>query len=157
MITDSIDHLKRYAVPKADKILKFIAEHDCAHLPDGEIEIEGRQLFVRIMSYQPKKASANRFEIHRMYADVQYVVEGTELMQTSRMEDLVALTDYDPQGDYHFFKISGGAVTDLIVKPREFALFFPQEAHRPSCKYKGYKGLVKKLVFKVKINEREKE
>jgi len=86
MITDSIDHLKRYAVPKADKILKFIAEHDCAHLRMGN-RIEGRQLFVRIMSYQPKKASANRFENTRMYADVQYVVEGTELMQTSRMED----------------------------------------------------------------------
>ena len=43
MITDNIQHLKRYAVPKSEVILKFIAEHDCAHLPDGEMEIEGRQ------------------------------------------------------------------------------------------------------------------
>ena len=153
MITDSINHLRRYAVPKTDKILKFIAEHDCPHLPDGEIEIEGRQLFVRVMSYQPKNASANRFETHRIYADVQYVVSGTELMQTARREDLVALTDYDPKGDYHFFKVSGDATTDLIVKTGEFAVFYPQEAHRPSCLYKGYKGLVKKLVFKIKINK----
>ena len=49
----------------------------------------------------------NRFEIHRIYADVQYVVSGTEIMQTARMKDLTPLTEYDPKGDYHFFKTSG--------------------------------------------------
>jgi biofilm protein TabA len=152
MITDNIDHLKRYALPKTEEILEFIARHDCANLPDGEIELAGRQLFVRIMSYQPKEACENRFEIHRIYADVQYVVAGAELMQTARMEDLTALTDYDPQGDHQFFKLSGQAMTQVIVKAGEFAVFYPQEAHRPSCLCEGYKGLVKKLVFKIKIN-----
>ena len=41
--------------PKTEAILKFIAEHDCANLPDGEMEIEGRELFVRIMSYVPNR------------------------------------------------------------------------------------------------------
>ncbi len=151
MITDSLDHLKRYAVPKADAILKFIAEHDCINLPDGEMEIEGRELFVRIMSYVPKPAIENRFEIHRIYADVQYVVNGTEIMQTARMKDLTPLTDYDSKGDYHFFKTSA-ATTDLIVQAGEFAVFYPNQPHRPSCLFEGYKGQVKKLVFKVKIN-----
>ena len=106
MITDSIDHLKRYAVPKTEAILKFITDHDCAHLPDGEMEIQGRELFVRVMSYIPKPASENRFEIHRIYADVQYVVNGAEIMQTARSKDLSPLTEYDAQGDYHFFKSS---------------------------------------------------
>jgi len=156
MITDSINHLSRYAIPKTEAILKFIAQHDCARLEDGEIEIEGRQLFVRVMSYQPKKASENRFETHLLYADVQYVVSGAELMQTARMEDLTPLTDYDQTGDYRFFKNSNNAMTDLIVRTGEFAAFYPQEAHRPSCLYEGYQGPVKKLVFKVQINKERK-
>lgn len=151
MITDSIGHLKRYALPYTESILKFIDDHDCAHLPDGEIEIEGRQLFVRVMSYTPKPAVENRFEIHRIYADVQYLVSGAELMQTARLKDLTPLTEYDIKGDYHFFKASG-PVTDLIVQADEFAVFYPDEAHRPSCSYEKYKGPVRKLVFKVKIN-----
>jgi biofilm protein TabA len=151
MITDNIDHLKCYAIPKAEAILKFIADHDCAHLPDGEIEIEGRQLFVRVMSYIPKPAAENRFEIHRINADVQYIVSGAEIMQTARMKDLTPLADYDPKGDFHFFKASG-AMSDLIVEAGEFAVFYPNQAHRTSCLYGGHKGLVKKLVFKVKIN-----
>jgi biofilm protein TabA len=151
MITDSIDHLKRYAVPKTQAILKFIADHDCEQLLDGENEIQGRELFVRIMSYTPKPAAENRFEMHLLYADVQYLVRGAELMQTARMKDLTPLTEYDNKGDYIFYKTSG-PTTDLIVQAGEFAVFYPNEAHRPSCSYEGYKGMVKKLVFKVKIN-----
>jgi YhcH/YjgK/YiaL family protein len=151
MITDSIDQLKRYAVPSTEAILKFIAEHNCAQLPDGEITIQGRALFVRVMSYVPKPAMENRFEIHHMYADVQYVVSGAEIMQIARIKDLTPLGDYDDQGDYHFFKASG-ATSDVIVEAGEFAVFYPHQAHRPSCSYESYRGQVKKLVFKVKIN-----
>ena len=151
MITDNIEQLRRYAVPKTESILIFIAQHDCAHLPDGEIEIEGRELFVRVMSYAPKPAAENRFETHRINADLQYVVSGSELMQTARANDLTPLTEYDAKGDYHFFKTSG-LTNDFIVQTGEFTVFYPNQAHRPSCSYEGYKGLVKKLVFKIKIN-----
>jgi YhcH/YjgK/YiaL family protein len=151
MIVDNIDQLKRYAVPGSEDILNFIADHDCLYLPDGEIEIKGRQLFVRVMSYTPKPAAENRFEIHRIYADLQFLASGAELMQTARMKDLTPLTEYDAKGDYHFFKASG-ATTDLIVQAGEFAVFYPNQAHRPSCSYEGQKGAVKKLVFKIKIN-----
>jgi len=124
MITDSIDHLKRYAVPKTEAILKFIAEHNCANLPDGEIEIEGRELFVRVMGYTPKPAKENRFEAHRVYADLQYLVRGAEIMQTARIKELTPSTEYDSKGDYLFFK-DPVASTDLIVQEGEFAVFFP--------------------------------
>lgn len=151
MITDNLDQLMRYAIPKTDAILKFIASHDCAHLPDGEMEIEGRKLFVRVMSYVPKPACENRFETHQIYADVQYLVSGAEIMQTARVKELAPLTDYDAKGDYYFYNASG-ALSEFIVKAGEFAAFYPGQAHRPSCSYEGYKGLVKKFVFKVKIN-----
>jgi len=151
MITDNIQNLKRYAIPQSDAILQFIAHHDCSHLPDGEIEIDGRKLFVRIMSYTPKPAEDNRFEIHQVYADVQYMARGVEIMQTARVKELSALTEYDSQADFQFFNPSD-AKSDLLVQTGEFAFFYPKEAHRPSCAYAGYKGMVKKLVFKVKIN-----
>ena len=150
MITDSLNHLKRYAVPQTEAILKFIKDHDCAHLPDGEMEIDGRQLFVRIMSYVPKPAAENRFEIHHLHADVQYIVTGAEIMQTARIKDLTPISAYDAKGDYLFFK-AHGETSDFIVQAGEFAVFYPNQAHRPSCAYEGYQGMVKKLVFKVKI------
>lgn len=138
-------------IPKAQSIRQFIQSHDCAHLPDGEMEIEGRQLFVRIMSYTPKAAQENRFEIHKIHADVQYVVQGSELMQTADLKDLTPLTEYDPKGDYQFFKPKGH-VQDKIIETGEFIVFYPNCPHRPGCTYEGQNGPVKKLVFKVKIH-----
>ena len=150
MIIDNINNLKLYALPKAEAILNFIAKNDCAKLPDGEILIQEKELFVRVMGYVPKPAAENRLETHRIYADLQYVVSGAEIMQTARMKDLTSIIDYDPQGDYQFFKTSGPQ-TDLLIQAGEFVVFYPNEPHRPSCSYEGYKGLVKKLVFKIKI------
>ncbi len=147
----SMAALKKSSIPRLEAILKFINEHDCAHLPDGETAIEGRELFVRVSSYLPKPALENRFETHRNYADVQYIAQGAELMQTAHPQDLSALTDYDSQGDCQFFKPQG-LVRDLIVRQGDFAVFFPNQAHRPACRCEGYDGPVKKLVFKVKIH-----
>jgi len=151
MITDKIDLLMRYAVPQSEAILKFMAKHDCSQLPDGEMEIEGRELFVRIMSYTPKPSSENRFETHQVYADLQYVVSGAEIMQTARLGDLTPSTDYDKVGDYRFYQQTG-FVNSIVVGQGEFAVFYPQEAHRPSCLFEAYHGIVKKMVFKIKIN-----
>lgn len=151
MIIDTIDHLNRYAVPKAEAILNFIARQDCANLPDGEMLIEGHKLFVRIMSYQPKPAVENRFETHLCYADVQYLASGAEIIQISRSRNLTALTEYDIKEDHQFFE-APDEITDLIVQQGDFTVFYPNEAHRPACSYAGCNELVKKLVFKVKIN-----
>ncbi|MDE2223520.1 MAG: YhcH/YjgK/YiaL family protein [Candidatus Omnitrophica bacterium] len=151
MIFDTIDRLSRYKIPQLEEILKFINNYDCANLIDGETEIKGRQLFVRIMSYEPKPAAENRFETHRNYMDVQYVISGAELMQTARPEDLKALTEYDEKGDYQFFQ-ADGPVSGQVVKAGEFAVFYPLEPHRPSCRYEGHRGAVKKLIFKVRMN-----
>ena len=150
MIFDRLEQLKRYGVPQYEAILKFISGNNCAQLPDGEMEIRGRELFVRIMSYTPKSAEENRFEIHRVYADLQLVVKGAEIMQIARLDELAPQTEYDTKGDYQFFNVKG-VVNDLVVKQGEFAVFYPQEPHRPACSWQGHAGTVKKLVFKIKI------
>ncbi len=151
MILDNIQQLKRYQVPQAEAILRFIANNDCVNLPDGEMEIDGRNLFVRIMSYIPKPAAENKFETHQVHADVQYVAQGIELMQVAPSDALTPSTDYDAKGDYRFYAADKN-ITDLVVRQGEFTVFYPGEAHRPSCLYQNNKNMVKKLVFKIKIN-----
>jgi YhcH/YjgK/YiaL family protein len=150
MIVDSLVNLKRYGVPKTEAICKFIAGHDCAKLADGDMEIEGRGLFVKISSYTPKPAAENKFEAHRLYADLQYMASGTEVIQTARIKELTSLTEYDARGDYEFFKACED-IHSFVVKTGEFAVFYPNEAHRPSCLHESHNSQVKKLVFKIRI------
>ena len=157
MIFDCFKNLKRYSVPQTEKILKFISENNCLTLPNEQIDIDGKNLFVRVMQYTPKPANENKFETHHIYADLQYVVSGVELMQIAPIESLTSLGKYDPkEGDYEFFELCRGLInqtpTDLVVCAGDFTVFYPGEAHRPSCLYKDSRCVVKKLIFKIKIN-----
>jgi biofilm protein TabA len=151
MIFDNFNYVKRYSIPQLDKILKFVSNNNCLILPNEQIDIDGKNLFVRVMEYQPKLAAQNKFETHQIYADLQYVVSGIELMQVAPERSLSSLGPYDAKGDFEFFKAQE-ALNDLVVNAGEFAVFYPGEAHRPSCLYKNTAEKVKKLVFKIKIN-----
>ena len=150
MIHDSLQNLSRYTVPQSNVILAFLKSRDPKSVVDGEHEIEGRNLFVRVMSNELKPAAENQFEAHEIYADLQYVAEGVELMQTVPADKLSPPTAQDLKGDYQFFKASDGW-TDIVVRAGEFVVFFPGEAHRPGCLYKDHRGKIKKLVFKIKM------
>ena len=157
MILDDFNNLKRYSIPQIEKILNFISKNNCLLLPNEQIDIDGERLFVRVMEYIPKPANENKFETHRIYADLQYDVSGIELMQTAPTQSLTSLGAYNPkEGDYEFFELCRGLInqtpTDLVVRTGDFTVFYPGEAHRPSCLYKNFSEMIKKLVFKIKIN-----
>ncbi|MBF0569905.1 MAG: YhcH/YjgK/YiaL family protein [Candidatus Omnitrophica bacterium] len=150
MIFDSIGHLERYDIPRLDEIIAFLKQNNAERLAVGEIEINGRELFVRPAEYDTKPAAEGKFETHRVYADLQYVVSGEELMQVAPADALTPLVEYDSKGDYQFFK-AAKAVSSFIVRADEFAVFWPGEAHRPSCSPGKDAVRVKKLVFKIRI------
>lgn len=151
MIFDQWNNVGRYNIPQLDKILKFVFGHDCLMLPNEQIDIDGKDLFVRVMEYQPKPASENNFETHKIYADLQYIVSGVELMQVVPSKMLTPVMEHDSKGDYQFFKAQD-SISDLVVHAGEFTVFYPTEAHRPACLYKDCSAMIKKLVFKIKIN-----
>ena len=151
MIYDSLSNSYRYNIPQLEKIKEFISKNNCLDLPNGQIDINSKDLFVKVMEYEPKPASENRFETHQVYADLQYVVSGVELMQVTPTTSLIQATEYDSIGDYQFYT-STSFITDIVVNSGQFVVFYPCEAHRPACVFLDNKSKVKKLVFKIKIN-----
>ena len=150
MIIDHIQNLGRYALPQKERIIEFLNAQDPLAIPDGEHAIDGRHLFVRVMSDHLKPAEENKFETHRLYADLQYVAQGVELMQTAPADRLTPLTGYDATGDYQFFT-ADGLVSDLVIRAGAFAVFYPGEPHRPGCRSQETTDKIKKLVFKIKV------
>ena len=150
MIFDSIDKLPRYAVPCAEKILKFIKENDCSKLQPGQIDIDGQNLFVKVMEYEPKPATENRFETHQVNADLQYVVSGIELMQVAPASSLTSITEYDKIGDYQFYTAQND-ISEFVVREGQFVVFYPGQAHKTACLYQNNKNRVKKIVFKIRM------
>ena len=151
MIFDDIKNLKNYAdIPQLDVILKFLQENDVLKLPEGDIEIKGKNLYVKVLRYIPKDADENNFETHKIYTDVQMIINGEEKMQVVNSKYLQEITEYNKESDFQFFSAQK-YISDIIVRRNEFVVFFPEEPHKPGCSYQQKKDKpILKLVFKVK-------
>ena len=58
--------------------------------------------FVLIQKYDSKEPDAARFEAHRDYVDIQYVVEGMESIESAAVTAMTVTENYDPERDVEF-------------------------------------------------------
>ncbi|MCC6695815.1 MAG: YhcH/YjgK/YiaL family protein [Candidatus Hydrogenedentes bacterium] len=114
---------------------------------DGTYEIQGRDLYCMLQSFDTTPVEGHEFEAHREYADIQYVLEGTESILWAPREGLALTKPYTP--DIEFFSLTP-APTDLVLSPGQFAVFMPDDAHAPCVAYKT-PCRVRKAVLKVKL------
>lgn len=153
MIFDDFKNLRRYStVPFGEEIAAFVNGRDCAALPDGEIEILGRDLFVRIAEYPTGPSAEKKFEAHKVYADLQLVVRGAEIMEVSVNPPGKPCTAYDEKADIHFFEPEK-YYSQVLVSSGQFTVFFPGELHKPGCQTGALPERVKKLVFKIRMGK----
>ncbi len=148
MILDSIKNLSLYAGthPLIARCVEFLKTTDVTQLEAGKYELEGKDLYFSVLSYDTKEPKL--FEAHDKYADLQYVVEGKERMDYAPRAECTAAGEYDEVKDV--VKLSAEKFIPLSVKSGEFAIFFPDDAHRPNVA-DGEVTSNKKLVFKIKL------
>ncbi|MBF0619365.1 MAG: YhcH/YjgK/YiaL family protein [Candidatus Omnitrophica bacterium] len=150
MIFDQISNIGRYGLLRVAAVVAFLETYDVQTPAPREFEILGRELFVRSSAYETRSPGEGKFEAHQVYADIQVVLQGAEIMQVADPEGLAPLTAYDAAADCRFFAASKG-ISDILVPQGSFVMFFPGEAHRPCCHPPSGKAMVRKLVFKVRI------
>ncbi len=114
----------------------------------SRIEIDGSRLFALPQTYTPKALAEGRFEAHRRYADIQYVISGAEMMGYAPLEALAVETPYDGEKDIEFYH-KPEAFSRLVVAGGSFAVFYPQDGHMPGIRIGDADGAVQKVVMKV--------
>lgn len=133
-----------------DKAFAFLKDNDLSSIATGRHDIDGDNLFVSVSDYLTKDENQARFEAHRKYADIQYVVKGKEIMQIApvAMQDTV-YQEYDPNRDIEFFTVKEHK--SLPASPEHFFIFFPTDAHKPGLKNETADS-VRKVVIKLRID-----
>lgn len=131
-----------------DQAFKFLHEADLKNMPLGKQELEGDHLFVNVDEYITKDKKDTRYEAHEKYIDIQYIIEGEELMGITTLDKVQVTVPYDENKDISFFEYNGGNYVETT--PENFVIFFPEDAHRPMMKVNENKA-VRKIVIKILI------
>jgi YhcH/YjgK/YiaL family protein len=149
MIIDDRKNIGKYAgvSERMGKALKYLSETDFVSMKPGRYTVEGDDIFVLVQEYGTKPVSEGKWEAHKRYIDIQYVVSGTEKMGYAFAKDLTEDTEYDKTNDFLLYIGKGNM---LVCRKGTFVIFFPDDAHMP-CIRSGKTNNVKKAVIKVKV------
>ncbi len=153
MIFGHISQENALPFPSAiQKALHFLRTTDFASLKPGEIEIEGRRIYAQIIDLTTRPREENRPEVHRRYIDIQFLASGEEYIgvasDTGNNEIAESLLEERDIIFYHGMENE----SLLTMVPGSYAMFFPQDVHRPACVYQA-PSAIRKVVVKVALTE----
>ena len=140
------DALKRLS-PSAYSFIKEIAQKEYM---DGHYELsEG--CYVNIETYTTQYRGDRKYESHRRYIDIQYMIFGKELITVHPVTGLVVCDEYDSEKDITFYKNDVAGV-DKLLEEGTFFIITPDVAHMP-CICIDEKTTVRKAVVKVPLRK----
>jgi biofilm protein TabA len=149
MIFDSLAHADAYRSlsPRIARGLDWLTDFS-PQKKAGRYDLDGDNLFALVQSYDTVPPAEKRFESHRAYPDLRYVAIGDEIISYAPLRDLQPITDYNAEKDFLLYSEPPQS-TPLHFSPGQFAIFYPQDGHKPGC-LNGRSSSIKKIVIKVR-------
>ena len=128
MICDTLDQLHLYKGfhKNLDTAIEFLAAHPLDTLPLGRTEVDGDEVFINVMDADLKPHTGSHAEYHRLYADLQIDLTGSE----GWGYETAPGTEVEPYQPDIGKKDSEDAVFGALGEGR-FVLFFPGELAPP--------------------------
>jgi YhcH/YjgK/YiaL family protein len=152
MIFGHLTQAKDSGYAPAIKIaLEFLRTTPLADLAPGQYPIEGRDIYAQVLDLQTADPATLQPEVHRNLIDVQFLVSGEErigfAIDTGNNQPA---TEWNPDRDIQFYHDMENEV-QLVMRPGNYAVFFPHDVHRPACQA-GQPGPIRKVVVKVALS-----
>ncbi|MEA2019606.1 MAG: YhcH/YjgK/YiaL family protein [Campylobacterota bacterium] len=105
--------------------------------------------FALEQTYNSKDREKCFFESHKQYIDVQFILEGEEIIEVDNIKNLNVYFEYDKNIDLIKYDDSNFA-SSIKLKKGDIAIFFPDDAHMPCIKINEPIKVIKTVV-KVKV------
>ena len=149
MIADNLKNAKLYygLGERMEKALRYLQENDFSELEPGKYVVDGIKVFAVVQKYESKPMEIGKWEAHRKYIDIQYMVNGSENMGYAYIEDMKDIENYNEEKDIAFTEGKGSF---LAMKSGMFAVFAPDDIHMPGIAIDKPQS-IKKVVVKVLV------
>jgi uncharacterized protein, YhcH/YjgK/YiaL family len=133
MILDAHNHLRHYAslFRGVEPTPLFDWLQNCRDVESGtKVEFAGDKLFAKVLRQDTGARDAFKWETHREYVDLQYILGGGEVIEWAPAAKLVADVRYDEKTDLQFH---APAEADALLNMQDglFIFLFPADGHKP--------------------------
>ena len=159
MILDTIDNASLYLGLHASfaKAFEILTDKTLSLKQDGKYPVDGEKIYYTLQRYTTKPmfspqvslGGSSNLEAHRKYIDIQFLLEGVEILGYAPLKGLTTAEGYNPQKDIAFFN-TPKEITKVILEPGLFCILFPDDAHLPCYQLAGPAD-VRKVVIKIRL------
>jgi len=154
MILDSLAHCADYTSlhPLFPAAFEYLKGFDPG-TPEGKYEIDGTRLYAVVQHYDTAPEETKSWESHQVYADIQFIVSGREKNIYAPVGELQSTGPYNEAKDVEKYSNEGVKNPATLLLPAGyFAVYFPQDGHKPSCMADQPEPIVK-VVIKVRLKD----
>lgn len=148
MIFDTLTNVDNYkGLGRVYTALKFLSETDFSKTDLGRYELDGDNIFYMVQSYDtdPSKTVS---ESHRKYIDIQFMVEGEEIIGVADISSEKELTEAKEENDVWFYNCK---TEPLTLSAGKYMVLYPNDLHCPGVATNGKALTCRKVVVKVKV------
>jgi YhcH/YjgK/YiaL family protein len=143
MLLDHLSNANQYysTNPYLAKALKWLEANapNLSNMENGEYEIDGRDVYAIVNSYDTKAQADCGWEAHLKYCDIHYSVSGSERIGYSHISQMTLKQAHDSEKDYALYDGEGDF---LVVKEGMFC-------YAPGCMSADQSTFLKKVVIKL--------
>lgn len=139
---------EQYKLNKAewDAAFAFLQRPDLAELKAGQYEVLGRT-YAKVQIDRTREVV--NYEDHHNVIDLFYIVEGEELINVCKPEDLTELVSaYNEKKDVELYKSAKNSHPVVLTKGK-YIILFPSDAHQPMLPPDGKPAPIHKIVLKI--------
>lgn len=150
MVFDKLQNCERYAVLHPDFEVAFARARELfeKNAENGTYEIRGKSVYANVSTYPTKQEGL--YEAHDRYIDIQIMLSGEEEIYVLDRAGLEEVEPYNVEKDYALYQ-SAQKSTVAYLRPGDFCILYPNDAHKPCIAPDGKIGESKKIVVKVAL------
>jgi len=148
MIFDTLENIKNYeGLGRVYTALEFLANTNFEKIELGRYELDGDNVFYMVQSYDtdPDKTVS---EAHKKYIDIQFMVEGEEIIGVAPICVEKTEVEAKPENDVWFYQCKTEPIT-LIEN--SFMVLYPNDLHCPGVATNNKAMTCRKVVVKVRV------
>lgn len=140
-----------YFHPLIQEALTYLKDTDFKSMQTGQYSFADK-FIVQVLDLTTQPASTINPEVHRNKIDIQFLYSGQEQIgiSTDTGRNRPA-SDYIEARDIQFYEHSENE-NFLVMKPGNFAIFYPEDVHRPAC-IDHQVSSIRKIVIKVELSK----
>ena len=150
MIFDRLNNSKQYEIlgEKFKLGFDFLKNNNLKTLKDGKYVIND-EIYANVQTLTTKNKDEKKWEVHKDYIDIQYLITGKESMGYGILEDFRETVPYDKTKDVAFLETEK-PFNYVNLEENDFVIFYPNDVHSPMLSVD--KNIeIKKVIVKIKI------